>query len=75
MKTKWWKKFSAFELVSMILICVLVVVVVVTAIVIADKKSKIDDMRNKNEEVKTDSTTFSPSETNLLNQIEKYNQP
>ena len=75
MKKNWLKNFSAFEIVSIVSICIMVVVIVITAIVIAEKKTKIDEMEEKNKEVQVDSTTsYTKLEQNLLNEIEKYNQ-
>lgn len=72
MKKKWWKKLSAFELVAIVSIVFLTIVVIVTAIVIANKKQKIDEMEERNKEVQIDSSITYSQEDEILFQI--YNQ-
>ncbi len=72
MKRKWWKNLSAFELVAIVSIVFLTIVVVITAIVIANKKQKIDEMEEKNKEVQIDSSQTFSQEDNFISQI--YNQ-
>ena len=50
-KRSWWKNYSAFQIVSVILIAVLVVAIIVELGVIISLKQKIDDAKRKNEEL------------------------
>lgn len=50
-KRSWWKNYSAFQIVSVILIAVLVVAIIVELGVIFSLKQKIDDANRKNEEL------------------------
>jgi len=50
-KRSWWKNYSAFQIVSVILIAVLVVAIIVELGVIISLKQKIDDANRKNEEL------------------------
>ena len=68
-----WKKYSFWEWFAMITILVLVVATVCTAIVIANKKRELDELKKKNDEItENDKTEYFSSEIlNIyLNKIE-----
>lgn len=68
-----WKKYSVWEWFAMIAILVLVVATVCTAIVIANKKRELDELKKKNDEItENDKTEYFSSEIlNIyLNKIE-----
>lgn len=79
-KRSWWKNYSAFQIVSVILIAVLVVAIIVELGVIISLKQKIDDVNRKNEEleemlpeqeVSTDwQNSYLISIENLVNQLQ-----
>lgn len=79
-KRSWWKNYSAFQIVSVILIAVLVIAIIVELGVIISLKQKIDDVNRKNEElegmlpeqeVSTDwQNSYLISIENLVNQLQ-----
>lgn len=50
-KKSWWRSLSIFEKISTILIPILIVAILITAIIIADKNDKINDLKDKNDEI------------------------
>lgn len=48
---KWWKKFSAYQIVAFILTILFVVGIIITIGVLVGLKDKIDDTKKKNEEL------------------------
>lgn len=63
------RKLSLFEIVSYVVIAVLVVTIVITAIIVADKKHKLDEMNRKNEEI-SQTCVISNVNNNYLNNFE-----
>ena len=61
-----WKKFSVWEWFAMIATIVLTIAVVCTAIIIANKKQALDDLKKKNEEI-TETESNQISKNNILN--------
>lgn len=61
-----WKKFSVWEWFAMIATIVLTIAVVCTAIVIANKKQALDDLKKKNDEI-TETESNKISQNNILN--------
>ena len=52
-KEKWWKKFSTFQLVCIVLIVVLVIAIIVEICVIVNLKDKIQNTQDKNDEIES----------------------
>ena len=63
------RKLSLFEIVSYVVIAVLVVTIVITAIIIADKKHKLDEINRKNEEI-TQTHVIKNTNDNYLDNFE-----
>lgn len=50
-KEKLWKKYSIFQIVSVILIAILFVAIIVQVGIMIGLKNKIDDTKDKNDEI------------------------
>lgn len=48
---KWWKKFSAYQIVAFVLTVLFIIGIIVTIGVLVGLKDKIDDTKKKNEEL------------------------
>lgn len=48
---KWWKNYSAFQIVSVFLIALLVLAIIIELGIIISLKQKVDDANHKNEEL------------------------
>lgn len=48
---KWWKKFSAYQIVAFVLTILFVIGSIVTIAIIVSLKNKIDDRKKQNDEI------------------------